>query len=126
MKYGCSTECGSMSRQIHSADGAPRPSCECRRQHRRLRRSGAVPCLWASPPWSTSAAREALEVVILGRDDLAATNREASADSTLRTRAAQADNTASASTIMSASTITDMNSAPPQAERRESRIAISA
>ena len=92
-----------MPRQFRSADPAPRLSCGCRQQHRRLRGSGVVPGLRLSPPWP---AWPALEAVILGRDDLAATNRETSADSTPRTRAAWVDNTASASTITRASTIT--------------------
>jgi hypothetical protein len=116
MKYGSKTygskKYCSMSRQIRSAYGAPRLSCGCRQQHRRLRGSGAVPGLRASPPWPAWQALQALEAVILGRDDLAATNREASADSTPRTRAARVDNAASASTIMRASTITAISSAP--------------
>ena len=121
MKYGSKTygskKYCSVSRQIRSAYGAPRLSCGCRQQHRRLRGSGAVPGLRASPPWPAWQALQALEAVILGRDDLATTNREASADSTPRTRAARVDNAASASTIMRASTITAMSNVSPYAAR---------
>ena len=70
-------------RSIRSACGALRRSCGRPRQHRCLHRSGIVPVLPAS---LRGPARQPSGAVILGRDDLAATNREASADSTPRTQ----------------------------------------
>ena len=75
-------------RLIHSACGALRWSCGRPRCHRSHPGSGPVPVLPASPRW---LAWQPSGAVILGRDDLAATNRGASADSTPQTCAARFD-----------------------------------